>query len=325
MKTCVIGIDKTNHNYRKVYGFIDAFSKFGEVFHQVDEENWNVNGYDLYFGEMKNFNCQYPKHKTVIIWSNISVLKIIEITKNNKDTNFIWAVKSPIHIEKITNKYIETFGDMYQVTPPEGQDLKAFLNVLSNSFKIDDNTYKISDNLIYTFLPCSLSQYVEDNIVEDENSLYDICYFGTTHNRNEVLQVLNFFERNNRKTITNYKIGHTNPEDVLQYYKKSKICIHQQVHPVILEIPVRLGEAMSYGCKYVSIEKIALNESIQQSPLFEHYYSTSSIKEAIETIEKLLNNSNTVKDKQEITKKFDLTYDNYAKKLINMIDNFKKN
>jgi hypothetical protein len=49
--------------------------------------------------------------------------------------------------------------------------------------------------------------------------------------------------------------GPIHPEVCVQYYRRAKVCIHEQVGPMWGEYAVRFGEATAQGCRVVSYAK----------------------------------------------------------------------
>ena len=310
MNISVVGIDRTNHNYKKIEGFINTFSVNNKVTHYKSMLHIRNNS-DLLFAEPDSLDINFNLFKYVVIWINLDIEKMIELSNKYKNVKFILAVKSPIHIESIVVDYIDKNGFNYQYNGLEGINIKKSFDIINNSDKIDDNTFKINDNLYYMYLPCCLS---EKNV--NELSIeYDIIYFGTIDNRPNIIKIINNF-KNKYNLITNNTVGFKNPEEVYNYYSKSIVCIHEQVHPVIIEYPVRFGESSSNGCVFFSIEDIKLNGKIKNMEL-PYYYDFNNIDDMISKIDEYLsiNKEILLKNKINNSLSFNLTYENIFMKI----------
>ena len=84
---------------------------------QIDEKYW---------GEAFSEDGNLPEHtkriKTLILWSNYDVNKIIEYALKNKEMNIILAPKSFMIDQEVNERYSESYGTaMYQTIGFEGQ------------------------------------------------------------------------------------------------------------------------------------------------------------------------------------------------------------
>jgi hypothetical protein len=234
-------------------------------------------------------NIEIKKH---IIWGTYQCDKLTQIANAMPDRTFINLYKSDVLNQEISNKYIEKFGTQYQLTPPEGIDLLQ----LRKEFKSTPN------NLLLGYLPCCLS---EIGSFSDEK-MYDIAYFGTFHNRPVVSSILK--KLHSKYKIVSYNSSHgsyMNPDECFRMYSKSKLTISEQVNPVILELPVRLGEATANGCKTFILEKIPIN---QESDFIPSYESCFSEQEMLDKIESYLSNFDLTESKK-LHNDFCSTYD----------------
>ncbi len=319
MKILVVGINKENFNYKKIEGFNNSFSKIGKVEHVTNFFDASEKFYDIVFSEMKlsEIFLNIEKYKTFnikthIIWCSYSIDKLIELSKIKPETFFIGAYKSNVFDRKISESYIEKYKtNFYQMSGEEGLNLFDFLNLKSNL---------INENLFLTYLPCCLSEKKADFIIEKK---YDICYFGTLNNRPKLKKIIN--ELNNfysLKTNAWDSQGIISPEECYELYRISKITISEQVNPVELELPVRLGESSSVGCKFFLLSEIELQDL--NNELIPNFYSSKNSEELICEIRNYLDNFNYNKSKS-IYDNFVSTYDNATNNLLNIIKNYKLN
>lgn len=294
-KVFINGIDKTNFNYRKIYGFIESFSKNYTVIHNPDDITIfsslkQNNDIDIFFGETgQGLNIDYTNIKNVVLWANYDVRKILELSKKFKDTRFILASKSLMHNREITRDYIEKFGKHYQIYGNEGQDLVNFMNIIDSSNKLSNNSYQLTDNLFYIYLPCSLSEHGNLNFVE-----YDVCYFGTSYNRPRVNNALNVLSKAGFSVKTTNIQGFISPEECFNLYSKTICTISEQIHPVQLEYPVRLGESSANGCKTFLYDDLSLHR--EKSNLVPMYKKIENLEEVVEYISKVKRNDDLRKD-----------------------------
>jgi len=309
-KILVAGVDRTNHNYRKIEEFFNAFSRKYETKHTLGDiasvaKNLANGPYDIAFGEFENFQkLDMSMIKNFVFWANIPISDFLLFAKKNPNTNFVLAPKSTMHIDEVTNRYTKMFGNNYQICGEEGQNLKDLQDTVNGNQKITDYLYKLAENASYMFLPCSLSQKESPLPAE-----YDICYFGTKYNRPKVAFVLQkLFEKGYRIKST-FESGFIDPQECIQLYRKSICTITQQIHPVMLEHPVRLGESTSCGCLTFVIDSfIDENSNDLLVPQFKHALNVEQIEDYIQT-------HSSVSERQKIVDSFTSTYDTAVERI----------
>lgn len=317
MRILVVGCGKEDViNHRKIEGFYNAFSKIGECEWVQNFFDCKYNEYDIIFGEIhlsqlrSNINRYLNmKIKSQIIWMTYEPEKIIEIANLKKDTYFISACKTNIFNEKITTKFIENFkDDSYQIYKDEGV---RFNNILKFDFQ------KTPDNLEFCYLPCSLSE--KEDFVEEK--IYDICYFGTLGNRPGVKLALDELSKKYKVKANGYDIsGVLTPQECYNLYKKTKVTLSEQVHPVILEYPVRLGESTSTGCRLFLIESIDCNE--ETNDLIPDYTHCDNVQDMIDKVSNYIDNFE-ISTSKELYQNFKSTYDTAVSFILNKIKNKK--
>lgn len=313
----IIGINNTNPNYKKIYGFINSFKKKYNVFHISDDSTDTINRcisenhIDTIFCETANFmNINFKNIKNCILWSNYDIIKIMTIAESNLNTKFIFCCKSPIHDEEIVKKYITNHGKNYSVHEQEGQDLQNFINIFNKSKKINKDTAVITNNLCYTYLPCSLSELGTIRDIE-----YDLCYFGTIHNRPLVNQTLIEFGKKGYRVISTLFSGNIKPEKCIEIYSKTICTISEQVHPVGLEYPVRLGESTANGCRFFLYDTFGLSPSISEK--IPDYTTIKNSNEIVTYIDKIRNDDS---ERKKLYNNFHSTYDNSVNELVKLLE-----
>jgi len=305
MKIIVVGIGKDNHNYRKIEGFFDAFSQVGEV--EWLQQDWiytcKHQSYDLVFGEIsfsylfnniekfKSLNI-----KSIVTWVTADINKLVEFSLTKRETKFVNLYKSNLFNKKILKEYKKIYGDTYQQTLDEGIAVEDFLNLQDK---------KITDNLSIDYLPCSLSK-----LGKTEEKIYDVCYFGTINNRPIVREIINDLKKKYR-VFTNFSDVDSvlKPEECFSLYSKSKLTISEQVYPVPLEYPVRLGESSANGCKCFIHSSFDIKDS--QNPLIPDHIISNDKKKLIEEIDQFLE-SYTDDYAKKMIDNFSATYENAA-------------
>ncbi len=318
MRILLVGCGKSDFNYRKIEGFYNALSKIGKTEWVQKIFQSEENDYDIVFGEI-NLSDIYSnierfksmKIKALITWRTYTYEKLIELANLKPDTFFLNAYKSNILNNDIKNNFVERYKTLegilykadYQMWQDEGVDLVKFTEK------------ELPSNLELCYLPCCLSE--KEDFVEDKK--YDICYFGTIHNRPGVdrcLKVLsekysilsNAWDRN----------GIKNPDECYQLYKNCKVSLSEQVHPVILEYPVRLGESTSTGCRLFLLESIKCQDV--SNSLIPDYTSCDSVDDMINKIDEYLQ-SFDINQSKDLYNNFVSTYDNAVKFLLKKIEN----
>lgn len=306
MNILLVGIGKDNYNYRKIEGFYNAFLKLGTVEWVQNIFEATSREYDICFGETDLhdlFNQKYSEFfiKKQVLWCVYQPSKLIDLAIKYPNTVFVNLYKSDILNENLTSKYIESFGNLYQICPPHGIDFTTFKKDLKN----------LPNNLLLDYLPCCLSETTEFH----RDKLYDICYFGTMHNRPIVSNILNKLQNKYKILMHNANGSPMNPNECFSLYKQCKIAISEQVDSVALELPVRLGEATANGCKMFILEKIPVNQKHRFIP---HYESCFTENEMISKIENYLDNFK-LEDLEIIHKNFNQTYDNAVEFILNKL------
>jgi hypothetical protein len=315
MKVGILGVDKSNHNYKKIYGWINAFSKISEVIHIPELDNHDTINQKIYeydidiiFGETYTSvfeKIDLDKIKCFVFWGDVNIDLLLEYSDKFKSTRFIMAHKSIMteeslsHYSKISNFYMDV-------------DTFKMINLLKTSeFIISENAYRVKENLYYTYLPCCLSEEGNLNPIE-----YDICYFGTTYNRPRVNKILEVLRNNGFRVKSTLFDGHIDPEDCIDYYSKTICTISEMVGPVYLEYPVRLGECSANGCKLMMIDDIGIN-NYTNSKLVPDYQNISDIKQITNYIESVKADDNI---RYKFQKEFNSTYDNALDILMKVIN-----
>jgi hypothetical protein len=312
MKILLVGINKTNINYKKVEGFYNAFSKIGIVEWVQDIFSCKGTGYDLCFGEI-NINdilsniesYKNLKIKTQIFWSSFCLQKIIFLANLIQESNFFCYYKSNVLNKDILTQYKSKYGESYQFSGCEGLNVNDFIKLESS---------KILKNLTIGYLPCCLSEKGNEFCNE---KIYDICYFGTILNRPRIAKILNHLSNKYNVISTawdkNIKVS---PNECIEYYKKTKLTISEQISPVVLEYPVRMGECSANGCKFFLLEEVALKHDNFFIPNYEFSFSED---ELISKIEIYLQNYE-LQSSFELFNSFISTYDNAVQHLIRRIN-----
>jgi hypothetical protein len=318
MKTVVvIGIGKENYNYKKIEGFINGFTLLKyEVYHYrfLNQEILSKHkSIDILFSESDYLEGTFNNVKNVILWTNAKLTEVVNFAKRNSNINIIFSPKSFMLDEEINEKYYEKFSTYdYQMVGFEGQSLDMISDIIKTKKKLDDFSYVLLDNLIFSFTPCAKSESVDPESIKD--SKYRISYFGTGYNRPKIMQIYNFLQEKVPNQIKIYFVengGPINPETCISFYKESDYVLHEQVNPVILEYAVRVGEASAAGAKVILFEDL---------PLYEKVFSLKKIPEMIKvnSVEYFLNNldkfpKRNLEERKEQSLKFTHTYNNAIK------------
>jgi len=318
----VVGIGKENYNYKKIEGFINGFSKLEyQVSHLrfIDEAQIAKLGeIEILFSEDGNLPEHTKRIKTLILWSNYDVNKIIEYALKNKETNIILAPKSFMIDQEVNERYSESYGTaMYQTIGFEGQNIDNILEIFNSKKKLNQTSVKILDNLILTYIPCSLSESVQ--LSEIKESKYKFSYFGTGSNRPNILEIVK-----NLPGQVNFHFveqgGPIDPMECIKMYKETDYVLHEQTNPVILEYPVRVGEASASGCKIILIETLPLYEKIlktEKIPEMIKFHSANQFLQSLNQIKK-----RTLEEKISCASNFKNTYENVIKEIQTLIQEF---
>lgn len=307
MKILLVGIKQENHNSRKIEGFYDAFSKIGNVEWVNNLFQCQSDTYDLVFGEInideiitRMSEFQKIKINKFIFWNTLDLEKLLKLSKSNLETKFVCAFKTDVLNKEILNNYKKIYGGHYQQWYYEGIRIDDFLNYFENNY----------NNLKLVYLPCCLSQ--KDSF--EEQKLFDLCYFGTVHNRPNIKYILDNLS-SKYKIISNYSDNGKilSPKECYNFYKKTKATLSEQVQPVVLEYPVRLGESSSTGCRLFLLEKIPIYQKNKFIPDHNEY---TNLETLIQDLEDYLDNF-TVDKSKKLYDSFESTYDNAVEFLIN--------
>lgn len=316
MKVGILGTDKSNHNYKKIYGWIDAFSKICEVVHITELDNEIIinkivtdEKIDVLFGETYPSvfsNIDYTNLKAFVWWGDIAIELSMKVAEEFKNTKFIMAHKSIMSKESLSH-----FSKVHNTQMYMEIDIPRIIDIFENSKKIDRHTHKITDNLFYTYLPCCLSKIGQLSEIE-----YDICYFGTTYNRprvNVVLQTLKDMGYRVKSTLFD---GHIDPEDCIELYSKTICTISEMVIPVYIEYPVRLGECSANGCKLLMIDDLSIQDFCK-SDIVPNYKQITNIQDVVDYIE-IVKSNDTIRS--DFYNEFNATYDNALNILMNVLN-----
>lgn len=327
MKTVVvIGIGKENYNYKKIKGFIDAFKNLNyEVFHytylnhDILKKHQKI---DILFAETEYLQSKFENVKNFILWTNTKLHQVINFAKNNKQLNMIFTPKSFMFDSKINEAYVEIFSTSeYQMVDHEGQDLDSIVELIEKKEKINDFTYKILDNLIFSYMPCSKSDLIDLDTIKE--SKYKFSYFGTGSNRPRVLETINFLNQKIPGQIKFHFVengGPIDPEQCISFYKESEYVLHEQVNPVILEYAVRVGEASAAGAKIILFETLPLYEKVSTLNKVPEMTKFNSVEEFVSGLERL--ETRTVETRKESAKNFKFTYISAIKEFENLLGSF---
>ena len=155
MKILLVGVNNTNINYKKIEGFYNSFSNFGNVEWVQNIFLANETDYDLCFGEIDideilNNIEKYNrlKIKNQIFWVTLGLGKIKLLSELLNHINFTCLYKSNILNDDILIQYKKKYGNNYQNFLYEGIIIDDFINIQK----------KISDNLNIFYLPCFLGE-----------------------------------------------------------------------------------------------------------------------------------------------------------------------
>jgi len=260
-------------NKKKPTGMINALKKLGYEVDVFSNQEHIVTDkcYDLFFGEYLNLNNNFSwnKFKTVVFWTNVRLEDAVKCANSHPNTKFVVAPKSYLHDDILIDWHLKTFGDVYSPSSLyENQNLIILKQLLADGKQIKPHYFQLFHNLFYCYLPCCLS---EDIPIESEKHI-DVAYIGTTHNRPNVQNAINFFKQK-YNIFSSFDNGPTTPEETIKIYSQSKIILTEQILPVILEYPVRLGEASRQGCHVVAYTPIKIPKNSELVP--DHSQSTS--------------------------------------------------
>jgi hypothetical protein len=247
--------------------------------------------------------------KYQIIWMTYSIDKMIELANSKKNTHFINACKTNIFDRKISSEYIYKFkNDSYQIYKDEGV---RFYDTLDFDFN------QVPENLEFCYLPCSLSE--KEDFIDEK--IYDICYFGTLNNRPGVKSALEELSKKYKIIANGHDISSfLTPVECYNLYKKTKVTLSEQVHPVILEYPVRLGESTSTGCRLFLIEPIDCSDI--NNDLIPEYTQCNDVDDMINKVSNYIDNYELDISKK-LYENFNSTYDTAINFILSKIKNKK--
>lgn len=310
MKILLVGIDKSNFNYRKVEGFYNAFSKIGEVEWVTNFFDCKSNEYDIVFGEygvqqlLSNFDrYKQMQIKAQVIWGAYEISNVIKLAEARPDIFFINAHKSSMFDTDALNEHISKYGNDYlRYGGEEGIHLPDYLGIKN----------PIRENLILAYLPYCLSEVHPFH----ETKNYDICYFGTLGNRPNIARMLESLSKDYTVLGNAWdRQGIIDPNSCYEYYKECKVTLSEQVHPIRLEYPVRLGEATSTGCRLFQLQSININTN---SHLVPDYTACFDFDNMIDSVKNYLDNF-SVEDSRKLYDSFTSTYDEAVEYVLHMI------
>jgi len=318
MKTIVIiGIGKENYNYKKIKGFVDAFGKLGyEVFHYTHLNHNILNKHssiDILFAETEYLEGRFSNVKNFILWTNTKLYQVINFAKNNDHLKMIFAPKSFMFDRDVNEMYVETFSTTgYQMVDHEGQDLDSVLELIDKKQKINEFTYKILDNLIFSYMPCSKSDLIEVETIKEAK--YKFSYFGTGYNRPQILAAFNFLNQKIPNQIKYHFVengGPIDPEQCISFYRESGYVLHEQVNPVILGYAVRIGEASAAGAKMILFETLPLYDKVKELNKIPEMIKFGSVTEFINKFDSI--ESRSIDERKKAAADFKFTYENAIK------------
>jgi len=327
MKTVVvIGIDKNNYNYKKIEGFINGFKKLNyEVFHYTYLNKSILNKHsniDLLFAETEYLDGVFENVQNFILWANTKILDVLNFAKSNTHLKMIFTPKSFMFDTILNEKYIELFSTTnYQMIDHEGQDLDLISELISTKEKVNETTYKVLDNLFFSYMPCSKSELVDPSLIKE--SKYKFSYFGTGYNRPQIMKAFDFLNQKMRDKIKFHYVEHggpIHPNDCLSFYRESEYVLHEQVNPVILEYPVRLGEASASGAKIILFEPLPLYETVKSLEKIPELIKYNSVESFIKEVESIPNRS--IEERKSAAENFKFTYDSAIQEIQSLLIKF---
>lgn len=327
MKTVVvIGIGKENYNYKKIKGFIDGFNLLGyNTFHyknlnqEVLKQHTKI---DLLFAETEYLDGVFDNVEKFILWTNTKLSTVIDFAKRNKHINMIFSPKSFMFNEEVNEKYQELFSTYeYQMVDHEGQDLEIISELIKRKEKINDFSYKILDNLIFSYMPCTKSEMIEPNTLKETK--YRFSYFGTGGNRPRILQAAQKLMIKCPELIKIHFVeqgGPIDPETCVSLYKETDYVLHEQVNPVILEYAVRVGEASAAGAKIILFEDLPLYEKVKALKKIPEMIKLSSVEYFLDNLDQFP--KRTLEERKRQAIEFDHSYVNAIKEFEELLAKF---
>jgi spore maturation protein CgeB len=108
------------------------------------------------------------------------------------------------------------------------------------------------------------------------------------------------------------------PERCIEFYKETEFVLHEQVQPVILEFPVRVGEATACGSKIILFEELNLYEEAVLTKKIPELIKFSSFEDFSQKIGSL---SSSKEEAVKIVENFNFTYDNALQNILRLCNN----
>ena len=321
-KKVIITGDTSTRDRFKLDGFINSFSSISDVEYVMPPLVNNLNRnqvYDILFGESGDWlYLDYSNIRNVFMWTIIDPIKFKEVAKKYPFTNFYICSKSIIHDRKSVLECINEYeSSKYLERTLEEIYLPEFINLIEKSEMLENNLYRIFDNLYYFYLPCSLSS--KTNLIKGTDKDIDLTYFGTRENRPGVSSIINQMMSLGYSCVYNEPNKYIKPEDCISYYNRSIITIHEQVGPVYLEYPVRFGEASYCGSKIFSLDRTkSLCNFSKTNPNVPSFESFDNITELVKKASLYIDRYKLGLIKKN--KERDYSYDFYTRKIIKLID-----
>lgn len=318
----VVGIGSENYNYKKIEGFVKGFSKLEyKVIHFRHINNsqlMSIGEIEILFSEDRNLPEDTRGIKTLITWTNYDLNKIVNYAIKNPNLNIILAPKSFMSNEEVNQKYIDSYGtSIYQAIDFEGQDIENIAEIFRSKPKVNETSVKVLKNLIVTYIPCTLSEIINSSEIKENK--YKFSYFGTGSNRPNIVEIIkrlpgevnfHFVEQG----------GPISPNDCIEMYKETEYVLHEQTNPVILEYPVRIGEANAAGCKIILIEKLPLYEKVLPTGKIPELIKFNSAEDFIQNLSYI--KKRTIEERKLHASSFKHTYENTIKEFEFLIRQF---
>lgn len=330
MKTVVvIGIGKENYNYKKIKGFIDGFNLLGyKTFHyrqlnrEVLKKHEKIN---ILFAETDFLEGKFENVENFVLWTNTKFSTVIKFAENNKHVKIIFSPKSFMFNEEVNEKYNQLFFTSdYQMVDHEGQNLEIISEIAAKKQKIDTCSYKVFDNLIFSYMPCTKSEIIDPNTLKE--SKYKFSYFGTGYNRPRILEIVKFLKTNHPSLINAHFVEHggpIEPEACISFYKESEYVLHEQINPVILEYAVRIGEASAAGAKIILIEDLPLYENIKPMNKVPEMIKIDSVESFVDNLKSIPDRS--IEERKKYSSEFIHTYESAIKEYKFLFSKFSTN
>jgi hypothetical protein len=302
MKCTIFGIPQENYNFKKLENVAKGYIASGydvEMATSGDLENWNKFANIAFIENDIPDSLDLSLFEKVVVWQNWSPSKIIKFALKYPNVKFCLGIKTPVHDATFRETYFNKFGTNDYLRCDSTNELVD----LNECVGIKNNIQKLYSNVSYAYLPCTTTSDSRFVVKKD----IDIVYFGTISNRPGVLETIKQLESHPRKPVIRAhfveKGGPIHPEICVQYYRRAKVCLHEQVGPVWGEFAVRFGEASSQGCRVISYMPIyGISEYFIDELVPEHDYATN-IQQAVEKSIFWCDDNNFVESKRSIMRK----------------------